>query len=553
MVIITLRETSRWASRCLTWNTPSQALCPWFTMSYAYATRWGDVPGYVFGITPALIPVIGAEISEVRTNGSIKTSKSWDDEGHKDCLHWKYDGAVVQGLPPEYVSTNVYYKHATVTGNHYPFYDSDDLPPHTEERITLFRTANHTGPTWGRELVAGDSRAVWGGVVPVVDTLPRGKDEINFSFQTVGQRVRIGAGDSITYPGSEVWRICVKPGITVCTLSYPSSSGYKYVSLTYTTYARTMFDVVRTIAYESGNIQTVASTLGTYPVPSGTGRVDKRTRIALSNLRTHYSGVWPNENKFVDEHLPQLVTDALANYQFLAMNSSMFIRDCIHLKEAIKPLLWIKKRPTDRRAWASLWLTYRYGIRLFLMDCKKVYDSYEEYIRRQPDGASTWAIRKARSRASGTGSFAGTEVDAMSVLHMYSEVEPGAFMDLITLLRQSGLYVSAADAWDWIPYSFVIDWFIPVQKSLASIDTANDLTLYSVTGVAMSVKFQKVIDEPLRNLSGVVGQVAVGYYHRFHMDPDLARLKASFSQDYLDGISLTHFVDGAALVVQRRG
>lgn len=99
------------------------------------------------------------------------------------------------------------------------------------------------------------------------------------------------------------------------------------------------------------------------------------------------------------------------------------------------------------------WLSYRYAYSTTKLDIREARAVFD----RLDDLASSNDVRVFGSYTSGEYTYrVGFSIDT-------AQIVPS---DVSNTLRRFGLELNAVNAWDMIPYSFVVDWFIPMQQIL---------------------------------------------------------------------------------------
>lgn len=181
------------------------------------------------------------------------------------------------------------------------------------------------------------------------------------------------------------------------------------------------------------------------------------------------------------DHLTWLSLD---NIRYLSINSLAFIEDLKKLKDTLVPIIRLVRRPLDPKAWANLWLSYRYGLRLTIHDALEIRRAYDAYCKRK---RSNRPFSTVRSQLSDDIS-AGEEYKAKVHQKVYYRSTVNAVEDFIFLCRRWDLYPSWENIWDLIPLSFVVDWFIDVQSFLSEFDKRKDLDRLPVEYVLYSSK-----------------------------------------------------------------
>lgn len=134
--------------------------------------------------------------------------------------------------------------------------------------------------------------------------------------------------------------------------------------------------------------------------------------------------------------------------------------------------------------------------------------------------------------------------------------ENNGFSKLYDYLDRFSAWITLSNAWDFIPYSFVVDWLLPVGKMLDALDVQAWQANHHVDTVVKSMKieasvavdraFPGILTSDLLN----VGTLRVTKYHRwiesFFDSPPLYPDVGS-----VPDILKTHFPEGASLIVQR--
>lgn len=133
---------------------------------------------------------------------------------------------------------------------------------------------------------------------------------------------------------------------------------------------------------------------------------------------------------------------------------------------------------------------------------------------------------------------------------------PNSFSGLFAFLDERSMWLTASDAWDWIPYSFVVNWLTDLPSRAVSLaDFHSWKANYDLREVCRSYKYDgsvsamEVIDCP----SGIFDPTSTlhaTYYHRTwsrNFDPPLFYKDEGFDPDRLKG----HWIEATALLVQR--
>lgn len=235
---------------------------------------------------------------------------------------------------------------------------------------------------------------------------------------------------------------------------------------------------------------------------------------------------------------------SLDNIRYLSINSLAFIEDLMKLKETLVPIIRLVRRPLDPKAWANLWLSYRYGLRLTIHDALQIRDAYDAYCKRK---RSDRPFSTVRSRLSDDIS-AGEGYKSTVHQKVYYRSTVNAIEDFILLCRRWDLYPSWENIWDLIPLSFVVDWFIDVTTFLTKFDKRNDLDRLPVEYVLYSSKTTSGsgVPEVRRHL---FLQLSVKHYRRWRELNLPSPVKPP--ERHRDPNVPFRILDGISLVVQR--
>jgi hypothetical protein len=242
----------------------------------------------------------------------------------------------------------------------------------------------------------------------------------------------------------------------------------------------------------------------------------------------------------------KLISDAIEDAKVLTINSIAFLRDLRHVKELVVPLLKLKKRPLSAKAWANLWLSYEYGIRLLLQDI-------HEIVKKLPQAGVKFSLTHVRSAARRTLSDdEGRETEVLYHCKVILDPRIGPIVSLYDKLRRLDLVVSRENLWDFVPYSFVVDWFIPIGQALSHLDLRDDLSLFGAKVAIFSSKASrslatKVAPEVEGRSYYVNLALNFTVYNRWHEEPTISVPDIDLS----NGLNIRRGADGFALLVQK--
>lgn len=193
--------------------------------------------------------------------------------------------------------------------------------------------------------------------------------------------------------------------------------------------------------------------------------------------------------------------------------SSNNIENAIQLRDGPFPMEALRKASRDLPgALASLYLWYRYVYKTSIRDFSEILKLSELRIKQARAFSGKWIrARSADTLTTNIPSLGDVKWRRHFRIFFRSAFEGGT---PLLKLRALGLHPGLAQGYDLIPYSFVADWFLSIQKPLKAID---DQVAYSSLRLGRGVYSSKC-EEPLSKFAQFAkvarGDAIVGYYHR---------------------------------------
>lgn len=176
--------------------------------------------------------------------------------------------------------------------------------------------------------------------------------------------------------------------------------------------------------------------------------------------------------------------DALDHIPMLNENS---ISNIMELVGFIKALV-IDHRIEIPKSLQSLWLSYRYSYTTTKSDAEEAIAFMHRHVNDDflNSGFSCYGI--THENVSGVNVTVRCRLDV-------KQKELDTLSKIWTTLYRYGLTPSFYVVWDMVPYSFIVDWFIPVGDILSGYDKTRmyDRT-YDITNVWYSIKYSQVDD-----------------------------------------------------------
>jgi hypothetical protein len=254
-------------------------------------------------------------------------------------------------------------------------------------------------------------------------------------------------------------------------------------------------------------------------------------------------------------------TAAVRDVQALESNWIENLAGVKGTSDAIKPLLMGYKAVEKgnlklaRKALAGAYLVYKYVIAPGIADVKDV----GAHGSRILDLATFHRFSDERRRGMFTEGdilCAGTRATLSYFTTYHLRLKNNCFSQLWSALEKLGLDPSAGQLWDLIPYSFVVDWFVPVGDSLRTIDAYNSLVCNrDILGRIESYKVLWPVEEhELKDMFD--GNICSNglpieyswYDRRVYSDVGIIDPIVINSDD--NGLSVSQMAQGAALLTQ---
>ncbi len=249
------------------------------------------------------------------------------------------------------------------------------------------------------------------------------------------------------------------------------------------------------------------------------------------------------------------------NVRLLDINSFAYIHDLAALGTLAKQLANIDSGRTWRSAVhsaANLYLASHYGLRLTIQDTEAI----AKAIDRIDADALTQTVSAAGSVTVSLPGHPGKSalctrrltavVDSLSaqqkpVVATANDAVDAFVAYLARIGYEADVIPSLANLWDFIPYSFVVDWFLPIGDALEAAETRNYLSTFQVrrcfctTITEFSVEYDKSTPELTRR-----DQLSYRYYDR----ECRAELPIPPMRVENPSGAFTHWVEGTALILQ---
>lgn len=246
-----------------------------------------------------------------------------------------------------------------------------------------------------------------------------------------------------------------------------------------------------------------------------------------------------------------LVQDAVDSTRALDINTPAFVLDFLKAKDTILGIWKVAKGDLSPKALASLYLSFTYGIKLTVADTKELVKAIKKAQRDVPDKEVSIvrrrAVGKCRAYYTAAGMLEGTYEYSYK---LYYDPYPDPFRRQVRQLFQWDVFPSFQNLWDYIPFSFVVDWFIKVEDELERWDHNVYITTLRIISNITSTKFTYPL--PMSFLTKADGTQLLStldvviYKRRVSRTPPkpISRLNTPTGP-------FNNFVEGSALIIQR--
>lgn len=183
----------------------------------------------------------------------------------------------------------------------------------------------------------------------------------------------------------------------------------------------------------------------------------------------------------------QACVKAIQDARALDINTIAYLADFRSLLAEFKDMLYVYKHPTNPKAWAKYFLGLKYGTQLTLSDTKELAKAINNLgmVRKSP----LHLLSTCRARESDSFYlFAGVLTDRMVNYKIYYSPYDNQVLKFIKNLIDWDIWPDLQNLWDFIPLSFVADWFFNIEENLVILDAANYSQYLEVSGVTASTR-----------------------------------------------------------------
>lgn len=203
-----------------------------------------------------------------------------------------------------------------------------------------------------------------------------------------------------------------------------------------------------------------AANLKCYPIPLNTiNRLNTEVMVKVGSKKASY-GESLAESRQTVNHLAKTVRSLATAYSAARRGNWSAVARALEVP--------VKRAHVGRSA-SSRWLEYQYAWLPLMGDAYDSYELLKHGLRKEAQIASSTRALKDRvsiddGPSSGRNSTRGhsTRTDFIKVYYRIADSD-------LSALHQLGLINPLSIAWELVPYSFVVDWFVPVGSVLEAL------------------------------------------------------------------------------------
>lgn len=158
---------------------------------------------------------------------------------------------------------------------------------------------------------------------------------------------------------------------------------------------------------------------------------------------------------------------------------------------------------------ADVELSSSYGLSLTIADTQELLKSFERQM-------SSYKYGISRSQTSHSYSRGGVSYSETFYCKTWYSRSCAGFQGLLNDLFNQDAFLTLQNVWDLIPYSFVVDWVLPIEQFLNQQDANTRLSVLPISEVLLTTKtIISYSSDVVRELTaGLSGQISVTLYER---------------------------------------
>lgn len=240
----------------------------------------------------------------------------------------------------------------------------------------------------------------------------------------------------------------------------------------------------------------------------------------------------------------ELSSDCMDGFYGKVNNGIQYSAEMTQLSKLAEPLVQLMQGNVSTKVLTSAYLSYEYGARL---SAKDTY-SYLSAITRNRDMRSRYNFSRlyARDRSYWKDTTNGFDIVHTRNLTIYYLLASSFIAKAKDAVRKAGFLPSVEIAWDFVPFSFVVDWFSPIGDAIALFDKKGVFDQHDFLASVLTDKVEYTIDLSKNYLLPGTGTLKVTTYIR-RVQSTVPKPAMKF--DDLD-LSYRQIRNGVALLLQ---
>lgn len=246
----------------------------------------------------------------------------------------------------------------------------------------------------------------------------------------------------------------------------------------------------------------------------------------------------------------RLTTKAVESLNALNINSVAYVQEAANIKSLLPPIKSLLDIENPKN-WPNLYLWIRYGLSLSYKDTKKIIEQLPNLLSARKKFRDKH--ERLRSSESYTTEFNGKKWTCDYHLRVICNTHPQSVRKLgsmIDKLYSIDIMPTLGNFWDLIPYTFVVDWFIPVGNALENLDLYNRLQTFQILCVTKSEKWSTSYPAPAVHPAYIsTGTIEETHYHR--AVSSTLPIPGILDPAPESGVPFRRYVDGTSLILQR--
>lgn len=233
------------------------------------------------------------------------------------------------------------------------------------------------------------------------------------------------------------------------------------------------------------------------------------------------------------------------------INTVMYMKEMMEMAKMVKSTLELFKGKPNPKKLASAYLSYTYGYRLSYKDTVELYNVCKAEAARERRSS---AISRARKSNQIKG-YHDVDITYTGTAGLNYSPYPYLEGQILNDMFRWDVFPTLSNLYDWIPWSFVVDWFFPIGPALDAIDYRTYMQTLTVNYVVYGQKWE-IAQIPWHDIYlylpwwssyfQPIGPISCSFYHRYYeREATPPKIESDFPT------SFNHWVEGSALLIQK--